>query len=93
MILFCYCIAINMNIFYAINVEIEIYDSVYLKNSLYEFGSALFVQMLHYFGFSIQLVYATCFKLIVKNLAFDTSNKYHKCMVFYAELDVLDVMT
>ena len=28
MILFCYCIAINMTIFYAINVEIEIYSMV-----------------------------------------------------------------
>jgi len=26
-----------------------------------EFGSALFLQILHYFGFTIQLVYATCF--------------------------------
>jgi len=33
----------------------------FVKKSLYEFGSALFVQMLHYFGFTIQLVYATCF--------------------------------
>ena len=31
-----------------------------LKNSLYELGSALFVQMLDYFGFTTQLVYATC---------------------------------
>ena len=35
-----------------------IYDTFYVKNSLYEFGSALFVQMMHYFGFTIQLVYA-----------------------------------
>ena len=32
-----------------------IYDTVCFKNSLCEFGSALFVQMLHYFGFTIQL--------------------------------------
>ena len=34
------------------------YDTFYVKNSFYEFGSALFVQMMHYFGFTIQLVYA-----------------------------------
>jgi len=33
---------------------------VSLKNSLYEFGIALFVQIFHYFCFTIQLVYATC---------------------------------
>jgi len=32
-----------------------IYDTVCLKNSLYEFVSALFVQMLHYFCFTNQL--------------------------------------
>jgi len=37
-----------------------------------DFGSALFVQILHYFGFTIQLVYAVCFDVKVKNLAFDT---------------------
>jgi len=31
-------------------------DTVCFKNSLYEFVSALFVQLLHYFGFTIQLV-------------------------------------
>ena len=41
-------------------------QSVYLcyslfENSLYKFDIALFVQILHYFGFTIQLVYATCF--------------------------------
>jgi len=30
-----------------------IYDTVYMKNSLFEFGSALFVHMLHYFGSSL----------------------------------------
>jgi len=46
--------------------------------------------MLHYFGFTIQLVYATCFNVKVKKLAFDTSTFfYHKCMVFYEELSTI----
>ena len=50
-----------------------IYDTVYVKNNLYEFGSALFAQMLHYFGFTIQLALLRIFNVKVKNLAFDTS--------------------
>jgi len=42
--------------------------------------------MLHYFGFTIQLV-MSCFNVKVNNLVFDTSKKYHKCMVFYEDLD------
>jgi len=44
------------------------------KIFLYQFGSALFVQMLHYFGFTIQLViHVLCvFNVKVKNLAFDS---------------------
>jgi len=54
-------------------VKVIIYETVCFKNSLYEFGSALFVQMLHYFGFTIQLVMQRVFNDKVKNLAFDTS--------------------
>ena len=50
-----------------------IYDTVCFKNSLYEFVSALFVQMLHYFGFTIQLALLLVFNVKVKNLASDTS--------------------
>jgi len=42
--------------------------------------------MLHYFGFTIQLVMLRIFNVKVKNLAFDTSKIYHKCMVFYEKL-------
>jgi len=56
------------------DLEVFIYDTAYLKNSLYEFCSALFVQMLH-FGFTSQVVHATCFNFKVKNLVFDTSKK------------------
>jgi len=55
---------------------------LFKKNSLYEFRSALFVQLLHYFGFTIQLVMLCVFNVKVKNLAFDTS----KCQVFYEKL-------
>ena len=51
-------------------MKVFIYDTVYFENSLYEFGSALFVQILDYFGFNIQL---RVFSIKVKNLAFDTS--------------------
>jgi len=64
-------------------VKVFIYDTVCFKNSLYEFVSALFVQMSHYFVFSIQLVMLRVFNVKVKNLAFDTSTNYHKCMIFY----------
>jgi len=57
-----------------------IYDTVCFKNSLYEFVSALFVQMLHYFGFTIQLALLLVFNVKVKNLAFDKSKDYHKCI-------------
>jgi len=57
-----------------------IYDTVCLKYSLYEFGS---VQMLHYFGFTIQLALLRVFDINVKNLT-----NYHKCMVFYEELSL-----
>jgi len=59
-----------------LKVKVFIYNTVYFKNSLYEFGSAWFVQMLHYFGFTIQLIYAMCFNVKVKNLAFDTSKMH-----------------
>jgi len=49
-----------------------IYDTVCFKISLYEFGIALFVQMLHYFGFTIQLALLRVFNVKVKNLAFVT---------------------
>ena len=49
-----------------------IYDTVCFKDSLYEFVSALVVQMLHYFGFTIQLALLRGFNVKVKNLAFDT---------------------
>ena len=49
-----------------------IYDTVCFKNSLCEFGSVLFVQMLHYFGFTIQLFMLCVFNVKVKNLAFNT---------------------
>jgi len=48
------------------------YDKVYVKNSLFEFGSAWFVQMFHYFGFTIQQALLRVFNVKVKNLAFDT---------------------
>ena len=38
-----------------------------------DFGSALFVQILHYFGFTTQLIMLGVFHVKVKNLAFDTS--------------------
>ena len=41
-----------------------------------EFGSALFVKMLHYFGFTIQLALLRVFNVKVKNLVFDTSKNY-----------------
>jgi len=44
-----------------------IYDKVYVKNS------ASYVQMLHQFGFTIQLALLRVFNIKVKNLAFDTS--------------------
>jgi len=47
--------------------------TVCFKNSLYKFGSALFVQIFNYFGFTIQLVMPRVFNVKVKNLAFDTS--------------------
>ena len=56
------------------------------KNSLYEFDSALFVQMLHYFDFTIQLVYATCLSRKSEEPCIWYIKKYHKCMVFYKEL-------
>ena len=46
---------------------------VCFKNSLHEFGSPWFVQMLHYFGFKIQLALLCVVNIKVKNLAFDTS--------------------
>jgi len=46
---------------------------VCFKNSEYEFGSASFVQMLHYFCFTIQLALLRVLKVKVKNLAFETS--------------------
>jgi len=49
------------------------YDQVSVKNRLFEFGSAWFVQMLHSFGTIIQLALLRVFKVKVKNLAFDTS--------------------
>mgnify|MGYP007091325568 FL=1 len=52
---------------------------------VYEFVSALFVQMLHYFGFTIQLALLSVLNVKV-NLAFDKSKNDHKCMVFYGEL-------
>ena len=52
---------------------------------VYEFVSALFVQMLHYFGFTIQLALLSVLNVKV-NLAFDKSKNDHKCMVFYEEL-------
>ena len=50
-----------------------IYDTVCFKNNLYEFVSALVVQMLHYFGLTIQLVMLHVFNVKLKNLAVDTS--------------------
>ena len=66
-----------------------IYDTVCFKNNLLEFDRALFVQMLHYFGFTIQLVMLRVFNVkVTLHLAFDTSTNYHKCMVFYEELEL-----
>ena len=42
--------------------------------------------MLHYVGFTIQLALLRVFNVKVKKLTFDTNN-YHKCMVFYEELE------
>ena len=55
------------------DLEVFIYDTAYLKNSLYEFCSALFIQRLHYFSFTIQLVMLCVLNVKVKNLAFGTS--------------------
>jgi len=44
-------------------VKVFIYDTVYVENSLYEPDIALFVHILHKFGFTTQLVYATCFNV------------------------------
>ena len=65
-------------------VKVITYDKAYVKNSLFEFGSAYFVQMLHLFGFTIQLALLQGFNVKVNNLAFDTSKSYHKCMVLAA---------
>ena len=48
-------------------------DTVCFKHSLYEFGSAWCVQMVPYFGFTIQLALLRVFNVKTKNLAFDTS--------------------
>ena len=49
-----------------------IYDTVCFKSSLYEFSSTWFVQMLHYFSFTIQLALLSVFNIKLKNFAFDT---------------------
>jgi len=53
--------------------SVHLWYSLFNKISLYEFRSALFVQLLHYFGFTIQLVMLCVFNVKVKNFAFDTS--------------------
>ena len=61
-----------------------IYDTVCFKDSLYELA-VLFWTDFALFWFHHSTGYATCFNGNVKNLAFDTSNLYQECMVFYEE--------
>ena len=61
--------------------------TVCFKNSSYAIGSAWFAEMLHYFGFTIQLALLRVFNLNVQNLAFDTSTiTTNASMIFYEEL-------
>ena len=62
---------------------------LYVETGLYEFGSALFVQILYYFCFTTQLVFATCLYSKSKEPCIWHIKNYHKCMIFYEELRAL----
>ena len=67
----CQCLLIK-------KVKVFIYDTVCFKNGLYEFGSALYVQILHYCCFTIQLVMLHVFNINLKNYALLTHQKVSK---------------
>ena len=57
------------------DLEVIIYDTVCFKDSLYEFGSAWFVQMLPYFGFTIHLALLRVFRTL--HLTYQLSSQMH----------------